>query len=167
MSDLGKRGFRFYFSAYFSVMKHILFVLLIFLFTNSTSVKAQEVLRVVALGDSLTAGYGLPQGEDFTSKLEMALQQRGLNVKIENAGITGDTTAGGLRRLPGVIAGEPKPRLVIVALGAGEAARAKEHDGFPAIARLDRRQRRAQWKAQKHDRRQRSTEAHNKAGEFR
>lgn len=104
-------------------MKNILFLLLFLIFTNSTPVKAEAPLRIVALGDSLTAGYGLPQGEDFVSKLEMTLQQRGLNVKIENAGITGDTTAGGLRRLPNVIAGEPKPRLVIVALGANDMLR--------------------------------------------
>lgn len=79
-------------------------------------------MRVVALGDSLTAGTGLPKGEDFASKLEAALKAEGLNVKIENAGISGNTTAQGLARLDQAIAGD-KPRLVIVALGANDMLR--------------------------------------------
>lgn len=104
-------------------MKNILLALFLLLVTYTTPAKSQEAMRIVALGDSLTAGYGLLQGQDFVTKLEEALLKRGLNVKIENAGITGDTTAGGLRRLPNVIAGEPKPKLVIVALGANDMLR--------------------------------------------
>lgn len=84
---------------------------------------AQQPMRIVALGDSLTAGTGLPKGEDFASKLEVALIAEGLNVKIENAGVSGHTTADGRARLETVIAGEPKPRLVIVALGANDMLR--------------------------------------------
>jgi acyl-CoA thioesterase I len=56
-------------------------------------------LRIVALGDSLTAGYGLPQSAAFPAVLERALRARGHNVEIVNAGVSGDTASGGLERL--------------------------------------------------------------------
>lgn len=87
--------------------------------------------RVVALGDSLTSGYGLSAGQDFASKLEEALNQDGHFVKIDNAGVSGDTTAGGLNRLDWALAGEPKPDLVIVALGANDMLRGLD----PALAK--------------------------------
>lgn len=101
-------------------MRFVLF-LVVFLTLSFSASFAQE--RVIVLGDSLTAGYGLPQGEDFASKLEAALIADGLNVKIQNAGISGDTTEGGLMRLGQVIGGEPRPALVVVALGANDMLR--------------------------------------------
>lgn len=80
-------------------------------------------MRIVALGDSLTAGYGLAKGEDFAAKLQEALVAEGLNVRVENAGVSGNTTQDGRNRLDRAIAGEPKPRLVIVALGANDMLR--------------------------------------------
>lgn len=80
-------------------------------------------MRVVVLGDSLTAGYGLQRGEDFVSQLQAALIADGLNVKIDNAGVSGDTSAGGKARLDWAVAGEPKPRLVLVALGGNDLLR--------------------------------------------
>jgi acyl-CoA thioesterase-1 len=59
----------------------------------------QKPLRIVALGDSLTAGYGLANGEAFPDVLQKALAQRGINAVVSNAGVSGDTTAGGLARL--------------------------------------------------------------------
>jgi acyl-CoA thioesterase-1 len=56
-------------------------------------------LQLVAFGDSLTAGYGLPQADAFPVVLQAALKQRGVAVEIANAGVSGDTTAGGLDRL--------------------------------------------------------------------
>ena len=56
-------------------------------------------LRLVALGDSLTAGYGLPQAAAFPNVLQAALAARGHNVEIVNAGVSGDTAPGGLDRL--------------------------------------------------------------------
>src|SRR5215204_5530764 len=56
-------------------------------------------LRLVALGDSLTAGYGLPAEAAFPAVLERALKQRGHNVEVANAGVSGDTASGGLQRL--------------------------------------------------------------------
>ncbi len=57
-----------------------------------------RALRVVALGDSLTAGYGLPPGQSFADALQGALKAQGFAVEIVNAGVSGDTAAGGLSR---------------------------------------------------------------------
>lgn len=103
-------------------MKHIaLFIISLFVFPNIAA--AQAPLRIVALGDSLTAGYGLERGQDFASKLQTALVAEGFNVRIDNAGISGNTTEQGLARLPQAIAGERKPDLVILALGANDMLR--------------------------------------------
>lgn len=98
---------------------------IIFLFTLLfvTMAHAQTPMRVVALGDSLTAGYGLPVGQDFATKLQEALIKEGLNVTVQNAGISGNTMQDGRMRLAQAIAGEPKPRLVVVALGANDMLR--------------------------------------------
>lgn len=77
-------------------------------------------MRIVALGDSLTSGYGLPKGEDYVTKLQDALIAKGINVRIENAGKAGSTSAEGLARLESAIAGDEKPRLVILALGSND-----------------------------------------------
>lgn len=94
----------------------------IFMMIFSNPVHAAQK-RIVALGDSLTAGYGLQNGEDFASTLGRALIAKGMDVKIDNAGVSGDTTAGGRARLDWAIQGEPKPDLVIVALGANDMLR--------------------------------------------
>ncbi len=90
------------------------------------STETVKPMRIVALGDSLTAGYGLESEKDFASQLEKALRADGYNVKVENAGVSGDTTAGGLARLEWALAGEagePKVRLMIIALGANDLLR--------------------------------------------
>lgn len=90
-------------------------------------------LRIAVLGDSLTAGYGLPADQAFPVRLEAALQQNGFSVNVINAGVSGDTTAGGLARLDWTLA--DKPQLVIVELGGNDALR-----GLPpqeAAANLD------------------------------
>ena len=82
---------------------------------------AGEAVRIATLGDSLTAGYGLPMEETFTAQLETALRAAGAEVVIANAGVSGDTTAGGRARLDWVLA--DKPDLVIVELGANDGLR--------------------------------------------
>ena len=77
--------------------------------------------RILALGDSLTAGYGLPQGRGFPEQLEAALRDKGYAVEVINSGISGDTTAGGLARLDWSLT--ERPDLVIVELGANDALR--------------------------------------------
>jgi acyl-CoA thioesterase I len=78
-------------------------------------------VRMVALGDSLTAGYGLPASAAFPSALERALRQRGHAVEIANAGVSGDTASAGRDRMDWSIADGTE--LVIVALGANDSLR--------------------------------------------
>src|SRR4051812_18984867 len=59
---------------------------------------ASAPVRILALGDSLTQGYGVPPGMDFPNRLERALKAKGMNVSVINAGVSGDTSAGGLAR---------------------------------------------------------------------
>ncbi len=73
------------------------------------------------LGDSLTAGYGLEQGSAFPEQLEERLRASGYSVEVINAGVSGDTSAGGLARLEWSLADQP--RVVIVELGANDALR--------------------------------------------
>jgi len=82
---------------------------------------AVEPVRIVALGDSLTAGYGLPPEDAFPVRLEARLRRDGYAVRVVNAGVSGDTTAGGLARLGWALA--DKPAIVIVELGANDALR--------------------------------------------
>ena len=60
------------------------------------AVASDEAVKIVALGDSLTASYGLSPGEGFVSQLQVALDSRGHKVTIINAGVSGDTASGGL-----------------------------------------------------------------------
>ncbi len=76
---------------------------------------------VLVLGDSLTAGYGLEQDESFPVQLEVRLRSAGYDVNVINAGVSGDTTAGGLARIEWALADQPD--IVIVALGANDALR--------------------------------------------
>ena len=78
-------------------------------------------LSIVALGDSLTAGYQLPPDEAFPARLEALARQKGLDVTIANAGVSGDTTADGLARLDWSIPDGTDG--VILALGANDALR--------------------------------------------
>jgi len=80
-----------------------------------------EPFRIVGFGDSLMAGYGLGPGEGFPEKLEAALRARGHDVVIANAGVSGDTTSGGLSRLDWSI--PDGTQLVILELGANDMLR--------------------------------------------
>ncbi|WP_193366888.1 arylesterase [Pelagibius marinus] len=82
---------------------------------------AEEPLRLMAYGDSLTHGYGLAAGETFPEQLEAALKAEGLDVEVMNAGNSGDTTAGGLARLDWALADDPDA--VILELGANDGLR--------------------------------------------
>jgi len=88
-----------------------------------------EPLRIVALGDSLTAGYGLEPAGSFTVQLEAALKARGHDVVIANAGVSGDTSSDGAARVDWSV-GEDADA-VIVELGANDALRGVD----PAITR--------------------------------
>lgn len=93
-----------------------------------------ETLRIVALGDSLTVGYGLETADAFPGRLQAALAARGHDVVVVNAGVSGDTASDGLARVDWSV-GEDADA-VIVELGANDALRGVD----PAITRdaLDR-----------------------------
>jgi acyl-CoA thioesterase-1 len=83
--------------------------------------QAQEPLKLAALGDSLTQGYGLAQGQGLVPQLQDWLRAAGHDVIVINAGVSGDTTAGGLSRLDWTLA--DKPDAMIVALGGNDLLR--------------------------------------------
>lgn len=100
-------------------------------------------VTLLVLGDSLTAGYGLAESEAFPAQLEAALVAQGHSVRVINAGISGDTSAGGAARLEWSLADNPD--LVILALGANDALRGLSPDQTSAnlaaiITRLQERQ---------------------------
>jgi acyl-CoA thioesterase-1 len=78
---------------------------------------------IVALGDSLTAGLGVAADEAYPALLETRLAREGYAYRVVNAGVSGDTTAGGLRRVDWVL--RAKPEIAIVALGANDGLRAQ------------------------------------------
>lgn len=85
---------------------------------------AGRTVRLLCLGDSLTAGYGLARGQGFTDRLQEALKARGLDVAVINGGVSGDTSAGGLARVDWLLADPAgKPDAAIVELGANDALR--------------------------------------------
>jgi acyl-CoA thioesterase I len=83
--------------------------------------RAAGIPEILAFGDSITAGYGLAPETAFPARLEARLRAQGIAVHIVNAGVAGDTTAGGLARLDWALAG--KPDVVILELGANDALR--------------------------------------------
>jgi acyl-CoA thioesterase-1 len=91
--------------------------------------EAATPIRLVVLGDSLSAGLGLPANEAFPAKLQKALKDKGLDVDMTNAGVSGDTASGGRDRLDWSVA--EGTEAVIVELGANDALRGVD----PAVTR--------------------------------
>lgn len=88
---------------------------------GTTRPAAARELRLLMLGDSITAGYGLPRDQSLPVKLEAALRAAGREVRVLNAGVSGDTTAGGRARVDWALA--DRPDAVIVALGGNDGLR--------------------------------------------
>lgn len=108
----------------------LLLVLAFAVLLASPAVLAQgRTLRLVALGDSLTAGFNLPQREAFPAVLEAALKARGHKVEIANAGVSGDTASGGLARVDWSVPDGTDG--VILELGANDMLRGLD----PAVTR--------------------------------
>jgi acyl-CoA thioesterase-1 len=85
---------------------------------------AARDVHVLAFGDSLTAGYGLPRGQGFAPQLEDALRRNGIAARVTDAGVSGNTAAQGRARLKWTLDGlRTKPDLAIVALGANDMLR--------------------------------------------
>lgn len=95
--------------------------LLLFPLALPLAARAEGPIKIVALGDSLTAGYQLSGQDAFPAKLEKALRAKGLNVSIENAGVSGDTSSGGLSRLDWSV--PDGTQAVILELGANDMLR--------------------------------------------
>ncbi|MCB1410749.1 MAG: arylesterase [Rhodobacter sp.] len=104
---------------------------LIFTLAAGISVASARTLTLTALGDSLTAGYGLEQGQGLVPQLQAWLTARGHDVRVLNAGVSGDTTTGGLQRLDWVLA--DRPDAMIVALGGNDLLRGID----PALSRAN------------------------------
>ena len=80
--------------------------------------------RILAFGDSLFAGYGVEQAESYPARLEASLRARGINARVANAGVSGDTSAAGRQRLTFVLDSmEAPPELAIVELGGNDLLR--------------------------------------------
>ena len=102
-----------------------LLVLLTALICLTTGIaQSATPVKVLVLGDSLSAGYGLAETDAFPVVLEAALKKAGYNVNFINAGVSGDTTAGGRARLAWALA--DKPAVVILELGANDGLRGLE-----------------------------------------
>jgi len=103
------------------------------------AVEARGEGVVVVLGDSLTAGLGVAADEAFPARLQARMRAEGYAYRVTNAGVSGDTTAGGLRRVDWVL--RANPEIVIVALGANDGLRGQSPPAIRAnleeiVARL-------------------------------
>ncbi|MBV7395421.1 arylesterase [Mameliella sediminis] len=101
------------------------------LFLLAATAAAADRVHILALGDSLTQGYGLIEQEGFVPQLRDWLAERGHDVRIVNAGVSGDTTAGGLARVDWSLT--PEIQAMIVALGGNDLLRGID----PAVARAN------------------------------
>jgi acyl-CoA thioesterase-1 len=83
--------------------------------------KSKDLPRIVAFGDSLTAGLGVPPDDAYPGQLARWIREQGLAYEVINAGVSGETSAGGLRRVEWIL--KTQPRLVILELGANDGLR--------------------------------------------
>ncbi len=121
-------------SALLPMVKHMLVWGLLLALTESAFAQSSVAssgapLKMVVLGDSLSAGYGLPGADAFPAKLQKALKAKGIEVDMTNAGVSGDTSSGGRDRLDWSV--PEGTQAVIVELGANDALRGTD----PAVTR--------------------------------
>ncbi|MFG1463783.1 arylesterase [Xanthobacter sp. DSM 24535] len=95
-------------------------------FTFASAPAVAKTVKLVAFGDSLTAGYNLPRSDSFSAQLETALRAKGYDVSVANAGVSGDTTTGGLARLDWSVPADTDG--VILELGANDMLRGLNPD---------------------------------------
>ncbi len=99
-------------------MVFLIWVLFLFFPTNLVGGSSPVIL---AFGDSLTAGFGVPDTESYPARLQNILIENGYAHKVVNAGVSGDTTAGGVRRIKWLM--KNNPEIVILELGANDGLR--------------------------------------------
>jgi acyl-CoA thioesterase-1 len=90
-----------------------------------------EAVTLMVVGDSLSAGYGIAAEQGWVNLLQLRLDQRGPNYRVVNASITGDTTRGGLARLPRALQTH-NPHIVIIELGGNDGLRGLHYDEMRA-----------------------------------
>jgi acyl-CoA thioesterase I len=106
----------------YGALRRLVYALLLMAASHAPA-EARDV-HVLAFGDSLTAGYGLPPGQGFAPQLEDMLRRNGVRAFVTNAGVSGNTAAQGRARLKWTLDGlKAKPDLAIVALGANDMLR--------------------------------------------
>jgi acyl-CoA thioesterase-1 len=88
---------------------------------RSTAAVREDRPRIVAFGDSLTSGLGVAQEETYPAQLQRRLEAAGYRYRVVNAGVSGDTTAGGVRRVEWVL--NSRPAIVVLELGANDGLR--------------------------------------------
>ncbi|TFI60057.1 arylesterase [Sphingomonas parva] len=107
----------------YGAARFLVYALLLMVGSISGAAEAKDV-HILAFGDSLTAGYGLPPGQGFAPQLEDSLRRNGVRAFVTNAGVSGNTAAQGRARLAWTLDGlKTKPDLAIVALGANDMLR--------------------------------------------
>jgi acyl-CoA thioesterase-1 len=109
----------------FSILSALLLVLAVAPFQSAPAAKRDpsKVITIVVLGDSLTAGYGLSRQQAWPALIAEKMRAAGYEFEIVNAGSSGDTTAGGLRRLPAILRAHQKVDIFILELGINDAFR--------------------------------------------
>jgi acyl-CoA thioesterase-1 len=104
-------------------LSRILFLVLL----AALALPAQAARTILVFGDSLSAGYGLPQRSGWVTLLEKRLQAGGYDYKVVNASISGETTVGGKNRIEGVLR-KHKPEILVLQLGANDGLRGARID---------------------------------------
>ena len=99
----------------------VLFLVWALFFFTPTALVGGSSPVILAFGNSLTAGFGVPNNESYPSRLQKILIQKGYPHKVVNGGVSGDTTAGGLRRIKWLM--KHAPKIVILELGANDGLR--------------------------------------------
>ena len=99
----------------------VIILSLVYLVISFGEAKGEKNPLIVALGDSLTAGYGVEESFSFPGRMQKRLQEKRFPHRVMNAGVNGDTTAGGLRRIPWLL--NQQPVVVILVLGANDGLR--------------------------------------------
>ena len=114
---------------------HLLFAALVLLGGQTAGAArrdAPNVITIVALGDSLTAGYGLSRKQAYPALIAEKMRAAGYEFEVVNAGSSGDTTAGGLQRLPEILRAHKKIDIFIIELGINDAFRGTPIDQIRA-----------------------------------
>jgi acyl-CoA thioesterase-1 len=116
--------------SWISVLRRVAIASVAVFLLGAPPAPADAPVKVLAFGDSLTAGYGLKQGEGFADQLQAAFRKMGRQVTVINGGVSGDTSAGGLARIDWAL--QDKPQVVILELGANDMLRGVRPDATRA-----------------------------------